>query len=78
MNEIKEHDLVVLSEEITEENLEAGDIGTVVHRYENGNRYEVEFATAGGNIVAVLKLSSDKIRPVGDSDIFHARLRRVS
>ena len=40
---IKEHDIVVLTEDVPEEGLTAGDVGTVVHIHNNGEGYEVEF-----------------------------------
>ena len=33
---IKEHDCVVLTNDLPEEGLEAGDVGTVVHIHKNG------------------------------------------
>jgi hypothetical protein len=42
---IKEHDIVVLAEDVPEEGLTAGDVGTVVHIHNNVEGYEVEFMT---------------------------------
>ncbi len=42
---IKEHDIVVLTEDVPEEGLTAGDVGTVVHIHNQGEGYEVEFVT---------------------------------
>lgn len=42
---IKEHDCVVLTADLPEEKLKAGDVGTVVHIHEGGAAYEVEFMT---------------------------------
>ena len=78
MNTFTEHDLVVLANDKSQEGLRSGDIGTIVHAYENPEKFEVEFSTASGNTVAVLNLDVNDIRPVNDSDIFHARLRRAS
>jgi len=39
---INEHDTVVLTEDLPEEGLTAGDVGTVVHVHNNGVGYEVE------------------------------------
>jgi hypothetical protein len=39
---IKEHDLVVLGTAVPSEGLVAGDVGTVVHIYHDGQAYEVE------------------------------------
>jgi hypothetical protein len=40
---IEEHDRVVLNPPVPSERLEAGDVGTVVHVYKDGEAYEVEF-----------------------------------
>ena len=45
---IKEHDCVVLTKNLPAENLEAGDVGTVVHIHKDGAAYEVEFVTLAG------------------------------
>ncbi len=45
---IREHDLVVLTADILEENLKQGDVGTVVLVHRAGAGYEVEFATLAG------------------------------
>ncbi len=42
---IKEHDIIVLTSDLPEEGLTAGDVGTVVHIHEHGVGYEVEFMT---------------------------------
>ena len=44
---IKEHDCVVLTQDLTDGNLKAGDIGTVVHVHQGAAGYEVEFMTLG-------------------------------
>ena len=70
---IKEHDCVVLTKNLPEENLEAGDVGTVVHIHKNGAAYEVEFVTLAGNTVAVATVEASDLRPVGKRDISHVR-----
>jgi Domain of unknown function (DUF4926) len=70
---IKEHDCVVLTKNLPGENLEAGDVGTVVHIHKNGAAYEVEFVTLAGNTVAVATVVASDLRPVGKRDISHAR-----
>jgi hypothetical protein len=45
---IKEHDCVVLTQDLPEEKMKAGDIGTVVHVHQGGFGYEVEFMTLAG------------------------------
>jgi hypothetical protein len=40
---IAEHDRVVLTAPVPKERLEIGDVGTVVHVYQDGKAFEVEF-----------------------------------
>jgi len=40
---IKEHNRVVLTEDVPQSCLQAGDVGTVIHIYEQRAGYEVEF-----------------------------------
>ncbi|MGA2855036.1 MAG: DUF4926 domain-containing protein [Verrucomicrobiota bacterium] len=70
---IKEHDCVVLTESLPAENLEAGDVGTVVHIHKDGAAYEVEFVTLAGNTVAVATVEASDVRPIGKRDISHVR-----
>ena len=70
---IKEHDCVVLTKNLPEENLEAGDVGTVVHIHKNGVAYEVEFVTLAGSTVAVATIEASDLRPVGKRDLSHVR-----
>jgi hypothetical protein len=42
---MSEHDVVVLTRDLPEHGLRAGDVGAVVHVYSNGKAYEVEFVT---------------------------------
>jgi hypothetical protein len=70
---MKEHDRVVLTCAVPDEGLEAGDVGTVVHVYRDGQAYEVEFTTLDGKTAAVVTLEVTQIRPVGKREITHAR-----
>jgi len=70
---IKEHDCVVLTKNLPEDNLETGDVGTVVHIHKDGAAYEVEFVTLVGNTVAVATVAASDVRPVGKRDISHVR-----
>jgi hypothetical protein len=70
---IKEHDCIVLTEDLAEEGLKAGDIGTVVHVHAGGTGYEVEFMTLAGETVAVTTLLANQVRPIARSDIAHVR-----
>jgi hypothetical protein len=70
---ISEHDRVVLTAPLHEYGLEPGDIGAVVHVYARHEAYEVEFVTLTGKTAAVVTVPAEHVRPVGSSEIPHAR-----
>ncbi|MEA3276159.1 MAG: DUF4926 domain-containing protein [Pseudomonadota bacterium] len=70
---IEELSDVVLTKDIEANGLRAGDAGTVEMVYAHGAAYEVEFMTFGGNMLAVLTLSADHVRPVESREIAHVR-----
>jgi hypothetical protein len=70
---INEHDVVVLTDDVPDSCLEAGDIGTVVHIHQGGAGYEVEFMTLAGETVAVVTLRQAQVRPVQPRDVAHVR-----
>lgn len=70
---IKELDTVVLTRDVEEHPLTAGDLGTVVFRYPEGEAFEVEFITAEGDTIAVLTLDRSDIRPLADGEPLPAR-----
>ena len=72
---IEEHKRVVLTETLPERDLQAGDVGTVVHVYETGSAYEVEFFRLDGQTVTVETVSASAVRPVASTDVTHARTR---
>jgi Domain of unknown function (DUF4926) len=72
---IGEFERVALTRDLPEECLVAGDAGTVVHVYEGGKGYEVEFFALNGRTIAVATVMADDVRPVGDEDVTHARTR---
>jgi hypothetical protein len=70
---IKEHDCVVLTQALPGGDLQAGDIGTVVHVHEGGAGFTVEFMTLAGQTVAIATLLPTQIRPIAKRDIAHVR-----
>ncbi|MGF1613972.1 MAG: DUF4926 domain-containing protein [Gammaproteobacteria bacterium] len=70
---IKEHDCVVLTQDLPEEKMKAGDIGTVVHVHQGGAGYEVEFMTLASETVAIITLLPTQVRPIVQRDIAHVR-----
>ena len=75
---IKEHDRVVLNTPLPSERLEPGDVGTVVHVYEDGKAYEVEFVTLDGHTAAVATVEAAQVRPGSRRDIPHVRELQVA
>ena len=70
---MEEHQTVVLISDNTENGLKRGDIGAVVHIYEEQKAYEVEFISGDGKSVALLTLEENKIRSLSEKDIVHVR-----
>lgn len=68
-----ELDTVVLKADIKKYDLKKGDIGTVVHVYEDDRAVEVEFTSAEGKSVAVLTLTPDDVRGMARNEILHVR-----
>lgn len=60
--EIQELDTVILAHDIQEYHLKQGDRGAVVHRYQDGKAFEVEFVDPEGGTIALLTLTHDDIR----------------
>ena len=75
---IKEHDQVVLTSDLAEGGMKAGDVGTVVHVHTQGEAYEVEFFTLHGKTAAIATVRSTQLRPVSPRDITHARTSEVA
>lgn len=70
---LKELDRIVLTVDIEEEGLKAGDAGTIVHMYPGGDAFIVEFLTLDGDTVALVDMLPSQARPVTSRDITHAR-----
>jgi Domain of unknown function (DUF4926) len=70
---IEQLDRVVLTRDVPDRKLKAGDVGTVVMIYQGGEAYDVEFTTLGGDSFALETLRRDDVRPVRAQEIAHAR-----
>ena len=68
-----EHDRVVLTADIPEEGLEAGDVGVIVHIHPQRAAYEVEFFSLDGNTLTVATVVAEQARAVTRQDVTHAR-----
>ena len=69
---LQETDIAVLTVDLPEYGLKAGDVGTVMLVHEQ-NGYEVEFMTLDGETVAVTSLESAQVRPIGSREVAHVR-----
>ena len=70
---IAEHERIVLTENLPEVGLEAGDVGTVVFVHAQGAAYEVEFLTLGGATASVATVRAEQVRSVNQTDLVHTR-----
>ena len=70
---IKEHERVVLTQNLAESDLQAGDVGTVVHIHRDGAAYEVEFVTLTGQTLCVATVLAAQLRLIGHRDLPHVR-----
>jgi hypothetical protein len=71
---IQELDRVVLTTDLPEHGLQAGDLGTVVLVHRDNQGYEVEFVTLSGETVALVSLFPNQLRPIGQREIAQARV----
>ena len=75
---VTEHSMVVLTRDVPESGLHAGDVGAVVHVYRQGAAYEVEFVDGDGTTVALMTLDADAVRPIAPGELLHTRRRDVA
>lgn len=74
----KEHDRIVLTSDLPEGGLKAGDVGTIIHVYGQEQAFEVEFLALDGHTVAVATVTPSQLRAVTTSDITHARATGIA
>jgi hypothetical protein len=70
---LQEHERAVLTVDLPEHRLMAGDVGTVVHVYRSGDAYEVEFFALDGQTLDVVTVESGQVRPVHSHEVMHSR-----
>lgn len=70
---IQEHERAILTRDIPEQGLKAGDVGTVVHVYHGGTAYEIEFFALDGRTLDVVTVEVGQVRPVDRRDMLHVR-----
>ena len=68
----RELDTVVLTHDLPQSGLRAGDLGAIVHLH-SPEAFEVEFVTASGRTQALLTLTPADLRPVSDNDLLAVR-----
>ncbi|MGH9946655.1 MAG: DUF4926 domain-containing protein [Pyrinomonadaceae bacterium] len=62
MNGLNLYDVVALTEDIPEEKLHEGQVGTIVEVYERGKAFEVDFVNqADGHTYALLTLRPEQV-----------------
>jgi hypothetical protein len=71
---INELDDVILTCDLPEHGLSAGDIGTVVLVHRGAAGYEVEFTSLDGDTIAVVTLMADQVRSTQSGEIAHVRV----
>lgn len=71
------HSQVVLKSALPSLGLKPGDIGIVVHIYEKGASYEVEFLSVDGNTIGVSTVAATNLRQASGRAVMHERLRQV-
>jgi hypothetical protein len=72
---IEQYKEAVLTKDLPEKGLKAGDVGTVVevHEGEAGAGYSLEFFSPSGATVAVATVAADATRPASSDEVLHAR-----
>lgn len=65
---IPEHELIVLTCDMPDDGLKAGDLGTVVQVHRDGVAYEVEFTDERGDTIAVTTVEADQLRRATERD----------
>ncbi len=73
MKKLRVLDSAALLVDKPEPGLKAGDGGTVIHVYGDGEGYEVEFTTLTGQTLGVLTLTPEEVRPVEERKPLHVR-----
>ena len=73
MNKINLFDRIVLTADLPDASFKAGDVGTVVEIYKEGEAFEVEFFAVDRSTLAVRAVVGRLVRPVSSSMVLHIR-----
>ncbi|HXB96947.1 MAG TPA: DUF4926 domain-containing protein [bacterium] len=71
----KEHEVVVLTVDLTAYGLAKGDAGTIVYLHPDKNGFEVEFNDSSGRLVAMEPMTPDQVRPLGKHEVLVSRAK---
>ena len=58
---LNEHDVVALTEDLAADGLRKGDVGAIVHCYQVGAVYEVEFIDERGRIKGIATVPASQL-----------------
>ena len=61
---IEEYKRAVLTQDLPDYGLQAGDVSVVVHIFKDGRAYEMEFFTLDGETLEVVTVDADQVRPL--------------
>ena len=68
---------VILTHDIREQDLMAGDMGTIVEHHpatgDHPEGYEIECFAGNGETIAVISVSANGIRPATSQEVLHVR-----
>ncbi len=70
---IAEHDQVVLTRDLPEHCVVAGDIATVIAVHQGGKGYTLELMTLQGDTIAIVTVHAGDIRPARERELPHVR-----
>lgn len=72
MSEFKLFDIVALKEDLPEEKLYEGQVGTIVEVYNGGEGFEVEFIDREGRTYGLITLSPEQLLALHYEPVFLA------
>ncbi len=70
---LQEHDLIVLTEDLTGTKFKAGDVGTIVYLSDDSPYYEVEFISSEGETIDIVTVPASQVRPVKSMEVMLVR-----
>ena len=70
---LREHEHAVLTTDLPEYGLKAGDVGVVVMVHAGGRGYELEIFTVDGRTLDVVTVTAEQVRALQGDEVMHAR-----